>query len=186
MERKKIIDLVLAVLAIIFVSATVLAASYYAPLEPIDVLTVVQKPSNYVGDDIRVKGVVRNLSGATDFSIQDITSPFAELNVSYTGSDGLTGIDNGDAVYVVGRLSSDNVLRAKDVKIADDPDEPAGWISPYSAKIFYFHVPAAWTSFLAFGIVLVCSAIYLWKGGQKWDVWAHSSAEVGLVFCTVT
>ncbi|MEE9506885.1 MAG: cytochrome c biogenesis protein CcsA, partial [Thermoplasmata archaeon] len=44
---------------------------------------------------------------------------------------------------------------------------------------------AAWTSFLAFGVVLGCSIAYLLKGGQKWDIWALSSAEVGLMFNTV-
>lgn len=185
MEGGKMIDIVLAILAATFVAATILAAFYYAPLEPLDVLTVVQKPSDYTGDDIRVKGVVRNWDGGRNFSIADITSHSYEMNVSYSGSDSLAGITDGTAVYVLGTLTSSGVLRAKQVEIADDPDTPAGWISPYSAKIFYFHVPAAWTSFLAFGIVLACSVAYLWKGGQKWDIWAHSSAEVGLVFCTV-
>ena len=29
-------------------------------------------------------------------------------------------------------------------------------------RIFYVHVPAAWTTFLAFGIVALASAAYLW------------------------
>ncbi|MCJ2670514.1 MAG: cytochrome c biogenesis protein, partial [Candidatus Thermoplasmatota archaeon] len=36
-----------------------------------------------------------------------------------------------------------------------------------------------------FGVVLGCSIAYLLKGGQKWDIWALSSAEVGLMFNTV-
>ena len=185
MEKGKIVDIVLTILAVIFVCATVLAASYYAPLESVDVSTVVWSKSDYTGDDIRVKGVVQNISG-NDFTLRDVSSSDAMLNVSYAGPGDLSAlVENGDTVYVVGRYDPVEDLTAKDVEIADDPDEPAGWTSPYSAKIFYFHVPAAWTSFLAFGVVLACSVAYLWKGGQKWDTWALSSAEVGLVFCTV-
>lgn len=184
MERRKLIDFVLVLLTVIFVIATVLAAFHYAPLEPVDVSTVLYHQDDYTGDDIRVKGVVQDLSG-TEFALEDITSAVS-INVSYAGSGDLdAGIVNGTTVYVLGRLEPDVGMTAREVEIADDPDEPAGWRSPYSAKIFYFHVPAAWTSFLAFGVVLVCSGAYLWKGGQKWDTWALSSAEVGLVFCSV-
>ena len=49
-------------------------------------------------------------------------------------------------------------------------------------KVFYFHVPLAWLSYLAFTIVLVCSGLYLWRREAKWDIIARSSAEVGVVF----
>lgn len=52
-------------------------------------------------------------------------------------------------------------------------------------RIFYFHVPVAWISFLAFFVVFIGSVLYLWKGGSKWDILAHSSAEVGAVFTTL-
>ena len=52
-------------------------------------------------------------------------------------------------------------------------------------RIFYFHVPLAWVSFLAFFIVLLCSILYLWKRESKWDVIAGSSTEVGAVFTTL-
>jgi heme exporter protein C len=52
-------------------------------------------------------------------------------------------------------------------------------------RIFYFHVPVAWTSFLAFFIVFVGSILYLWKKGSKWDILAYSSAELGVVFTTL-
>ncbi len=52
-------------------------------------------------------------------------------------------------------------------------------------RIFYFHVPVAWTAFLAMGIVFVGSIGYLWKRDRKWDVLAHAAAEVGLVFTTL-
>jgi len=52
-------------------------------------------------------------------------------------------------------------------------------------KIFYIHVPAAWVAFLAFFLVAVASAVYLWLRDQRLDRFAESSAEVGVVFTTV-
>lgn len=52
-------------------------------------------------------------------------------------------------------------------------------------RIFYFHVPIAWVALLAFGVVFVGSILYLWKGNARWDVLAHSAAEVGMVFATL-
>src|SRR4030067_3225038 len=52
-------------------------------------------------------------------------------------------------------------------------------------RIFYFHVPIAWSAFLAFFIVFVCSILYLSKRDSKWDLIASSSAEVGVVFTTL-
>jgi heme exporter protein C len=52
-------------------------------------------------------------------------------------------------------------------------------------KIFYIHVPAAWVAFLAFGLVAIASAVYLWLRDQRLDQFAESSAEVGVIFTTV-
>ncbi|MFI5366198.1 MAG: cytochrome c biogenesis protein CcsA [Candidatus Binatia bacterium] len=52
-------------------------------------------------------------------------------------------------------------------------------------RIFYFHVPLAIMTFVAFGTVAVASALFLWRGGRGWDRLAHSSAEVGMLFCTL-
>src|SRR5437667_12656926 len=49
-------------------------------------------------------------------------------------------------------------------------------------KIFYIHVPAAWVAFLAFFLVAVASAVYLWLRDQRLDRFAVSSAEVGVDF----
>jgi heme exporter protein C len=51
-------------------------------------------------------------------------------------------------------------------------------------KIFYIHVPSAWVAFLAFGIVGVCSILYLLLKDVRLDRLAACSAEVGLVFTT--
>ena len=52
-------------------------------------------------------------------------------------------------------------------------------------RIFYYHVPSAWTAFLLFLINFVASIIYLIRRSIKADILALVSAEVGVVFCTV-
>jgi heme exporter protein C len=52
-------------------------------------------------------------------------------------------------------------------------------------RIFYYHVPSAWTAFLLFFVNLVASVGYLVKRNPKVDALAMVSAEVGVVFCTV-
>jgi len=52
-------------------------------------------------------------------------------------------------------------------------------------RIFYFHVPSAIATFVAFGVVAVASAMFLWRGTRFWDRLAHSAAEVGMLFCTI-
>jgi heme exporter protein C len=53
-------------------------------------------------------------------------------------------------------------------------------------RIMYFHVAAAWNAFLAFGVVLVASVQYLRTGRPGWSRLAYASAEVGVLFTTVT
>jgi heme exporter protein C len=52
-------------------------------------------------------------------------------------------------------------------------------------RIFYYHVPSAWTAFLLFIINFVASLVYLLRRNIKADILAQVSAEVGVVFCTV-
>lgn len=49
-------------------------------------------------------------------------------------------------------------------------------------RIFYVHVPAAWTTFLAFGIVALASAAYLWLHDERADAAAVAAGEGGLIF----
>lgn len=57
--------------------------------------------------------------------------------------------------------------------------------APYAQRIFYFHVPSAWTAYLAFGVVFAAGLLYLKTREWHYDHLARASAEVGLVFCTV-
>jgi heme exporter protein C len=62
------------------------------------------------------------------------------------------------------------------------PDRDMGHLQ----KIMYVHVPAAWMAFLAFGVVLVGSVMFLWKREEKWDLLAASAAEVAAVLTALT
>ncbi len=52
-------------------------------------------------------------------------------------------------------------------------------------RIFYYHVPSAWTAFLCFIANFVASVAYLLKRNERLDAFAFSAAEVGVVFCSV-
>jgi heme exporter protein C len=61
---------------------------------------------------------------------------------------------------------------------------PPDAIQGPAQKIFYIHAPSAWVAFLAFGIVGVCSVLYLALREPRLDRLAASCAEVGTVFTT--
>ena len=52
-------------------------------------------------------------------------------------------------------------------------------------KIFYIHVPAAWSALLAFSLVGIVSGLYLWLRDPRLDLFAESAATAGLVFSMV-
>ena len=52
-------------------------------------------------------------------------------------------------------------------------------------RIFYIHVPSAWTAFLAFFVVFIASVGYLTTKNLRWDRVALACAEIGTIFCTV-
>ena len=55
----------------------------------------------------------------------------------------------------------------------------------YSQKIFYFHVASAWVGFFAMFVTFVASIVFLAKRSRRVDDFAASSAELGLVFCSL-
>lgn len=65
------------------------------------------------------------------------------------------------------------------------------WFTPPEAtqglaqKIYYLHLPAALSAYIAFGVVAVTSIVYLWLRDPRADRVAEASAEVGLLFTTV-
>ena len=62
---------------------------------------------------------------------------------------------------------------------------PTDSVLGHVQRVFYFHVPIAIMSFLAFFVVFIASLGYLIKRTPKWDAVAHASAEVGVVFVTL-
>jgi heme exporter protein C len=52
-------------------------------------------------------------------------------------------------------------------------------------RIFYVHVPAATVAFTLFFVNFLASIYYLWKRSPKADALAATTAEVGVVFCSV-
>ena len=65
------------------------------------------------------------------------------------------------------------------------------WFTPVerlqggAQKIFYVHVPAAWSTMLAFGLVGLASILYLLMKDDRYDRFAAASAEVGTAFACV-
>jgi heme exporter protein C len=58
----------------------------------------------------------------------------------------------------------------------------SGELLDSSFRIFYFHMPIAITAYLAFFIVFAASVMQLRSHEVKWDIYARSSAEIGVIF----
>ncbi len=52
-------------------------------------------------------------------------------------------------------------------------------------KIFYYHVPSAWTTGLAYFVVMIAGIQFLRTGDHKWDWVGLASAEIGTLFCAL-
>ena len=55
-----------------------------------------------------------------------------------------------------------------------------------SVRMLFVHVPSAILTYVAFSVTAVGSVMWLWKRSVWWDIVAHSSAEIGVVFCGLT
>ena len=55
-----------------------------------------------------------------------------------------------------------------------------------AVRMLYIHVPMAFLTYLAFVVTTVGSVLWLWKRSVWWDIVAHASAEVGVIFCGLT
>ena len=63
---------------------------------------------------------------------------------------------------------------------------PTEQVMGVAQRIFYFHVPLAWTGLLSTTVVFVSSIVYLWKGQRRWDAVAHSAVELSVMLITLT
>ena len=53
-------------------------------------------------------------------------------------------------------------------------------------RLMYVHVPSAWIAYLSFFVVFVGSVAYLKTKRTRWDRVAHASAEIGVLFTSLT
>jgi heme exporter protein C len=53
-------------------------------------------------------------------------------------------------------------------------------------RIMYIHVPSVITAYLALFVVFAGSVLFLWTRDPRWDRLAHASAELAVLFITVT
>jgi heme exporter protein C len=69
--------------------------------------------------------------------------------------------------------------------------DQALWVAPTERtmgdvqRIFYYHVPSAWTAGVLFFVNFLASIAYLVWRNSKADALAVAAAEVGVVFCTI-
>ena len=103
----------------------------------------------------------------------------------------LAGARAGDAAPVRRAAGTDWLLLAGFVAVAAVLVR-AIWFTPLEArqgaaqKILYVHATSAFVGlYLAFGLLAVASALYLWLKDEKLDRVAESAAEVGLVYLSV-
>ena len=52
-------------------------------------------------------------------------------------------------------------------------------------KIFYLHLPSAFTAFMAMGVCFIANLLYVFQREAKWDWLSVAAAEVGLAFISV-
>ncbi len=63
---------------------------------------------------------------------------------------------------------------------------PTEAVMGHIQRIFYFHMGAVWVATIAFTVVFISSIKYLRKESRFWDILALSSAEIGVLFTTLT
>lgn len=91
---------------------------------------------------------------------------------------------------IVGNFSAQtgyslSVASSENVEIGVSPGQFELMSAPIAQKIFYFHMPAAWLSYLAFFVALVASFLFLKKHDLKYDRLAFCSVELGILFATI-
>jgi heme exporter protein C len=66
--------------------------------------------------------------------------------------------------------------------VVSPPDADQGDL----VRLMYIHVPSAWVSYLAFGVVFIASIAYLVTRRTRWDRLGAASAEIGVLFTALT
>ncbi len=65
------------------------------------------------------------------------------------------------------------------VWVMEPPQNQLGEVS----RLFYFHIPAAWVTVLAYFVAMRQSVLYLRRKDLLYDLKASSAAELGTLFC---
>ena len=52
-------------------------------------------------------------------------------------------------------------------------------------RIFYLHVPMAFSAYMGFAVVCFASVMFLFKKDLRWDTIAYTAAEIGVLFSTL-
>jgi heme exporter protein C len=55
----------------------------------------------------------------------------------------------------------------------------------WAQKIFYVHVPVAWTAFMSYFMVMVGGIAFLTTRNMKWDRFGQAAAEIGTLFMSL-
>lgn len=63
---------------------------------------------------------------------------------------------------------------------------PADVVQGEVQRIMYLHVPTVLVAYLAFSVVFAGSIAYLFTRREGWDILAHASAEIGVLFTALT
>ncbi len=97
------------------------------------------------------------------------------------GSRAFAGPTASKATRVVGLMALAGIALLLPLALLWSPPE----IDQADAvRLFYVHVPSATVAlYLAFGVTCLGSLIYLRNQSVFWDLMAHASAEIGVVFC---
>ncbi|NIP29943.1 MAG: cytochrome C assembly protein [Candidatus Dadabacteria bacterium] len=85
--------------------------------------------------------------------------------------------------YILFFLAFISMLVANYMSLMYAPTEK---VMGHIQRIFYFHMGTVWAATLAFILVFIASIMYLRKESRKWDIIAYSSAELGVLFITLT
>lgn len=63
---------------------------------------------------------------------------------------------------------------------------PVEQVLGYAQKIFYYHLPVAWWSFVSFFLAAVFGIVCLIKKEARFDMISHACAEIGFLLATLT
>jgi heme exporter protein C len=91
-----------------------------------------------------------------------------------------------DRVLQAGSLAGGALLIWLALVVAPSFAGRPGFTAPNAWKLFFFHVPVALVSFIAFLVALMASVQYLRNRRATWDRSAHAAIEVGVLFTAIT